>query len=135
MERLRREARSTEEEGGEEEPAVEADAEAGGGAAKPAVVVVKSKLPAGAVPTMMMPFGSGLPPSLLRKQREREERMEDLKREAARPASSDDGENDDGVVDDGGDPCPTSSSDVDFDEALLSRPVVKGGKRRPKTRG
>ena len=59
MERLRREARSTEEEGGEEEPAVEADAEAGGRAAKPAVVVVKSTLPAGAVPTMMMPFGSG----------------------------------------------------------------------------
>ena len=61
MERLRREARSTEEEGGEEEPAVEAeaDAEAEGGAAKPAVVVVKSKLPAGAIPTMMMPFGSG----------------------------------------------------------------------------
>jgi len=55
MERLRREARSTEEEGGEEEPAVEAE----GGAAKPAVVLVKSKLPAGAVPTMMMPFGSG----------------------------------------------------------------------------
>ena len=62
MERLRREARSTEEEGGEEEPAVEADAEAEaeaeGGAAKPAVVVVKLKLPAGAIPTMMMPFGS-----------------------------------------------------------------------------
>jgi hypothetical protein len=106
----------------------EADAEAEGGAAKPAVVVVKSKLPAGAVPTMMMPFGSGLPPSLLRKQREREERMEGLKREA-RPAS-DEGEND--GVDDGGDPGPTS--DVNFDEALLSRPVVKGGKkRRPKT--
>jgi hypothetical protein len=114
MERLQREAKSTDEVEG---PAAEAEAEA----TRPEII--RSKLPAGVVPTML-PFGPGLPPILLKKQREREERMEEMKREA-RPM-----DNGEGGVDDGASP----TTDENFDEALLLRPIVKGGKRRSKTR-
>lgn len=113
MERLQREAKSTEEES--EEPASEAEG------TMPAVV--NSKLPAGVVPAML-PFRAGLPPILLKKQREREERMEGMKREA-RPIDDNEGD----VVD-----AASPTPDENFDAVLLSRPIVKGGKRRPKTR-
>ena len=113
MERLQQEAKSTEEES--EEPASEAEGTM--------PVVVKSKLPAGAVPTLL-PFRAGLPPILLKKQREKEERMEGMKREARLM------DNNEGGVVDAASPTP----DENFDAVLLSRPIVKGGKRRPKTR-
>jgi hypothetical protein len=113
MERLQREAKSTEEES--EEPASEAEG------TMPAVV--NSKLPVGVVPAML-PFRAGLPPILLKKQREREERMEGMKREV-RPMDDNEG----GVVD-----AASPTPDENFDAVLLSRPIVKGGKRRPKTR-
>mmetsp|Transcript_5613 Transcript_5613/g.10889 ORF Transcript_5613/g.10889 Transcript_5613/m.10889 type:complete len:197 (-) Transcript_5613:659-1249(-) len=71
--------------------------------------VGKLNPPAGAVP--IMPFGSGLPPSLLKKQKEREEKMNKLQQEAI-----------------------AQTVDEDVDDALLSRPTIKGGKRRPRTR-
>ncbi|KAL7524397.1 hypothetical protein ACHAXR_002068 [Thalassiosira sp. AJA248-18] len=71
--------------------------------------VGKLKLPAGAVP-----FGVGPPPSLLKKQKEREERMEKLQQEA------------EGIG-------VGESADVNVEDALLSRPTIKG-KRRPRTR-
>ena len=72
--------------------------------------VGKLKPPAGAVP-IMMPFGSGPPLSLLKKQKEREERMEKLQQEAI-----------------------SQPADENAEDALLSRPTIKGGKRRPRTR-
>jgi hypothetical protein len=113
MERLQREAQSTEEES--VEPASESEGKIS--------AVVKSKHPAGAVPTML-PFRVGLPPILLMKQKEREERMEEMEREA-RPMDDDEG----GVVD-----AASPTPDENLDEVLLSRPIVKGGRRRPKSR-
>lgn len=82
--------------------------------------VGKLKPPAGAVP--IMPFGAGPPPSLLKKQKEREEQMKKLQEEAN--STEEDGENGAGAA---------SSKDVNVEDALLSRPTVKG-KRRPRTR-
>lgn len=79
--------------------------------------VGKLKPPTGAVP--IMPFGAGPPPSLLKKQREREERMEKMKQEA------------DSAEDDVG---ASQKADENVEDALLSRPTIKGGKRRPRTR-
>ena len=75
--------------------------------------VGKLKPPAGAVP--IMPFGAGPPPSLLKKQKEREERMAKLQQEAQST--------------EGG----SSSVDVDVYDALLTRPTIQG-KRRPRTK-
>ena len=121
MERLQREAKTSDEVEGSS-TAVDAGVEAEATGPE----IVRSKLPAGVVPTMLLPFGPGLPPTLLKKQREREERMEEMKREAR---SVDD--IDEGGVHDGASPTTT---DENSDEALLLRPIVKGGKRRPKTR-
>jgi len=82
--------------------------EANPGADKPKVG--KLKLPAGAIP--IMSFGAGPPPSLLKKQKEREERMQKLQQEAA---------------------SSSESADMNAEDALLSRPTMKG-KRRPRTR-
>ena len=72
------------------------------------------KPPAGAVPIMM--FGAGPPPSLLKKQKEREERIEQT--------------NDNDVA-----ATSTSNSDGNVnDDALLSRPTSLKGKRRPRSR-
>mmetsp|Transcript_11147 Transcript_11147/g.24134 ORF Transcript_11147/g.24134 Transcript_11147/m.24134 type:complete len:197 (+) Transcript_11147:57-647(+) len=70
--------------------------------------VGKLKPPAGAVP--IVPFGLGPPPSLLKKQKEREERMSQLQQEAV-----------------------AQTADEDAEDALLSRPTIKS-KRRPRTR-
>ncbi|KAL7525302.1 hypothetical protein ACHAWF_001300 [Thalassiosira exigua] len=77
--------------------------------------VGKLKLSAGAVP--IVPFGAGPPPSLLKKQKEREERMEKLQEEAKSKH---------GV----GAP---KSTVVDAEDALLSRPTINR-KRRPRAR-
>ena len=74
--------------------------------------VGKVKPPPGAIP--IMPFGAGIPPSMLKKQKEREEKMASLKKEAEESQ--------------------TTEESVD-DDALISRPTIKGGKRRPRTRG
>lgn len=86
-------------------------------------IVGKIKLPAGAVP-MMLPITPGLPPIMLKKQREREERMEEMQREAKLAEET---EADDATT------SPATDENID-DDALLSRPTVTGGKRRPKTR-
>ena len=86
-------------------------------------IVGKIKLPAGAVP-MMLPITPGLPPIMLTKQREREERMEEMQREAKLAEET---EADDATT------SPATDENID-DDALLSRPTVTGGKRRPKTR-
>ena len=89
-------------------------------------IVGKIKRPVGAVP-MITP---GLPPIMLKKQREREERMEEMKREAKLAEEQ--------VV---GEKVPLSEMEVEdtspttdksIDDALLSRPTVTGGKRRPR---
>lgn len=82
-------------------------------------IVGKLKLPVG---PMMLPIIPGLPPIMLKKQREREERMEEMKREAK---LSQEMEAEDATS-------PTTGENND--DALLSRPTVQGGKRRPKTR-
>lgn len=84
-------------------------------------IVGKIKLAVGAVP-MMLPIIPGLPPIMLKKQREREERMEEMKREAK---LSEETEAEDAT---------SPTTDENNDDALLSRPTVIGGKRRPKTR-
>lgn len=88
------------------------------GGEKPAVG--KLKLPAGAVP--MIPFGSGIPPSLLKKQREREDRMAKLQQEVKLSE------------DEVGTGHIMASENLGVEEALLSRPTIGGGKRRPRTR-
>jgi hypothetical protein len=112
MESLQREATSTNEGEGSAEEVKATRSE-----------IIRSKLPAGAVPTML-PFGPGLPPILLKKQREREERMEEMKREARMIHDDEGGVND----------ATSPTMDENFDVALLLRPIVKGGQRRPKTR-
>jgi hypothetical protein len=82
----------------------------------------KIKLPVGAVP-MMLPITPGLPPIMLKKQREREERMEEMKREAKLAEETEEAED-----------ATSPTTDENNDDALLSRPTVTGGKRRPKTR-
>lgn len=77
----------------------------------------KLKMPEGAVPIM---FGAGPPPSLLKKQKEREERMEKMRQEAAAHETTD--------VSAG-----VGGADENADDALLSRPTIQG-KRRPRTR-
>jgi len=86
-------------------------------------IVGKIKLPVGAVP-MMLPITPGLPPIMLKKQREREERMEEMQREAKLAEET---EADDATT------SPATDENID-DDALLSRPTVTGVKRRPKTR-
>jgi hypothetical protein len=95
-------------------------ADVGGNTEEEKPKVGKLKPPAGAVP--IMPFGAGPPPSLLKKQREREEEMKKLQEEAN--STEEDGENGAGAA---------ASKDVNVEDALLSRPTVKG-KRRPRTR-
>jgi hypothetical protein len=85
-------------------------------------IVGKIKLPVGAVP-MMLPITPGLPPIMLKKQREREERMEEMKREAKLAEETEEAED-----------ATSPTTDENNDDALLSRPTVTGGKRRPKTR-
>ena len=76
------------------------------------------KPPAGAVPIMM--FGAGPPPSLLKKQKERDERIE---------------QTNDNVDDNDVAAASTSNSDGNVDDdALLSRPTSLKGKRRPRSR-
>lgn len=91
----------------------------GGELGREKTVPGKLKLPAGAVP--MIPFGSGLPPSLLKKQKEREERMAKLQQEAK-------------SSEDVADATHTADENLDVEDALLSRPIIKGGKRRSRTR-
>ena len=82
----------------------------------------KIKLPVGAVP-MMLPITPGLPPIMLKKQQEREARMEEMKREAKLADETEEAED-----------ATSPTTDENNDDALLSRPTVTGGKRRPKTR-
>ena len=103
-----------------QQEAKSADNDVGGNTEEEKPKVGKLKPPAGAVP--IMPFGAGPPPSLLKKQREREEQMKKLQEEAN--STEEDGENEAGAA---------SSKDVNVEDALLSRPTVKG-KRRPRTR-
>jgi len=86
-------------------------------------IVGKIKLPVGAVP-MMLPITPGLPPIMLKKQREREERMEEMQREAKLAEETEAGD---------ATTSPATDENID-DDALLSRPTVTGGKRRPRTR-
>eukprot|EP00571_Detonula_confervacea_P012626 CAMPEP_0172311486 /NCGR_PEP_ID=MMETSP1058-20130122/14870_1 /TAXON_ID=83371 /ORGANISM="Detonula confervacea, Strain CCMP 353" /LENGTH=205 /DNA_ID=CAMNT_0013024673 /DNA_START=147 /DNA_END=765 /DNA_ORIENTATION=+ len=81
--------------------------------------VGKLKLPSGAVP--IMPFGSGPPPSLLKKQKEREDRMAKLQQEVK-------------LSEDEVGASHIADENLEVEDALLSRPIIKGGKRRPRTR-
>ncbi len=72
------------------------------------------KLPPGAVP-VMMPFGAGLPPSLMKKRMERESRNEKLREESEKQHAT----------------AATETCD-DADEGLLSRPTIQVGQRRPR---
>ena len=108
--------------GGDEQEEKEAQVEESN---KPKVGKLKPP-PEGAVP--IMPFGAGPPPSLLKKQKERQERMAKLQQEAA-----DEGEAQSSPADGEAEGSSSKKEDVDVEDALLSRPTMKG-KRRPRTR-
>ena len=95
------------------------NAEDSSGASNGKVGKIK-KMPPGAIP-VMIPFGAGVPPSLMKKRLEREKQNQILRDESSKQHSACDE----------GSPSDIATTEHG-DEALLSRPTIKGGKRRPR---